>query len=197
MPRRICLIQGHPDPAGGHFCHALADSYAEAATAAGHEVERLEIAAIAPAPLSSAAEFEAEPEPGSPMAEARAAIRQAGHLVVIFPLWLGTMPALLKAFFEQMARAGFAIGPAGPDSRWPEARLKGRSAHLVVTMGMPALAWRIWFLNAGVSTLRRGILGMSGVAPIRQTTIGMVEDMTGPQRRRWIERMAEDGRAGR
>jgi len=38
MARRVAIIQGHPDPAGGHFGHALADAYAEGALAAGHAV---------------------------------------------------------------------------------------------------------------------------------------------------------------
>ena len=31
MSRRILLIDGHPDPAGGHLCQALLDAYAEGA----------------------------------------------------------------------------------------------------------------------------------------------------------------------
>lgn len=30
MGKRIVIIQGHPDPVGGHLCHGLADSYAKA-----------------------------------------------------------------------------------------------------------------------------------------------------------------------
>lgn len=33
--RRILVIQGHPDAAGGHFCHRLGEAYAEGARAAG------------------------------------------------------------------------------------------------------------------------------------------------------------------
>jgi hypothetical protein len=33
--RRIAIIQGHPDPAGHHLLHAMADAYAEGAIAAG------------------------------------------------------------------------------------------------------------------------------------------------------------------
>ena len=35
---RIALIQGHPTSSGGHFCHALAEAYAEGAFAGGHQV---------------------------------------------------------------------------------------------------------------------------------------------------------------
>jgi putative NADPH-quinone reductase len=190
---RIVLIQGHPDHGREHFCHALADAYARGAEAAGHAVERLDVADIAPEPLASEAEFGTEP--GGAMAEAREAIRAADHIVVVFPLWLGTMPARLKAFFEQMARAGFALGQSG--GGWPEQHLKGKSAHVIVTMGMPGLAYRVWFLNSGVAVLKRMILGMSGVRPIRQTTIGGIEAMDDAARGRWLARIEAAGRAGR
>ena len=40
------------------------------------------------------------------------------HLVIVFPLWLGDMPAVLKGFFEQVLRPGFAIGEAGQGRMW-------------------------------------------------------------------------------
>ena len=36
-------------------------------------------------------------------------VRWAEHLVIVFPLWLGALPALLKAYFEQLFRPGFAF----------------------------------------------------------------------------------------
>lgn len=46
MPRRIAIIQGHPDTAGHHLLHAMADAYADAAVAAGHEVRRIDVAKL-------------------------------------------------------------------------------------------------------------------------------------------------------
>jgi putative NADPH-quinone reductase len=65
-------------------------------------------------------------------------------LVVIYPLWPGSMPAVLKGFFEQVFRPGFAI--AREHARpWP-GLLTGKSARIIVTMGMPAspTASRAW-----------------------------------------------------
>ena len=45
-PKRILILQGHPDPAGGHLCHALAGAYAEGARESGHTVEVVTIAAL-------------------------------------------------------------------------------------------------------------------------------------------------------
>jgi putative NADPH-quinone reductase len=41
MPSQVLLIQGHPDPKGGHLCHALAQAYADGATRA-HSIKALE-----------------------------------------------------------------------------------------------------------------------------------------------------------
>ncbi|WP_348630216.1 NAD(P)H-dependent oxidoreductase, partial [Mesorhizobium sp. M7A.F.Ca.US.002.01.1.1] len=41
------------------------------------------------------------------------AVVWADHILFVFPLWLGTMPAMLKAFLEQVMRPGTAF--AYPD----------------------------------------------------------------------------------
>lgn len=192
MADRICIIQGHPHDDPAHFCHALAEAYADGAVAGGASVERVEVARIAPACLSDPADFLTPPgDPG--MLAAREAILRADHLVIVFPLWLGTLPAMLKAFFEQMYRAAFAIGETAPNE-WPKARLKGRSARIIVTMGMPAIAYRFWFFNAGVSNLKRMILGLPSIGPVRQTTIGGVGDLDRAGREKWLVRVEEFGR---
>jgi NAD(P)H-dependent FMN reductase len=108
VPRRVAIIQGHPDPGGNRLCHALADAYALGAGAAGHEVTRVEVARLEFSILRTKEEFEAGRLPES-LVEAQRAIVSAQHLVVLFPLWHGTMPALLKAFLEQVMRPGIAL----------------------------------------------------------------------------------------
>lgn len=105
--------------------------------------------------------------------EAQQTIADSSHLVIIYPLWLGTMPALMKAFFEQLCRNSFAI-TNNPQGGWPQQMLKGRSARVIVTMGMPALTYRLMFGAHGVKRFEKSILGMSGIGPIRETLIGGV-----------------------
>ncbi|MEP9353449.1 NAD(P)H-dependent oxidoreductase [Xanthobacter sp. KR7-65] len=188
----ILILQGHPDPAGGHLCHALADSYAAGAAAAGHRVLRVEVGALPFEMLRSQEDFLSAPLPAA-LAEARRALEEAGHLAIFFPLWLGGMPALLKGFLEQLMRPGFAFDylPGGRT----RARLKGRSARVVVTMGMPAAVFRLWFLSAGLSALTRNVLGCTGMAPVRSTVIGAVEQAGQARRTAWLARMEALGRA--
>jgi putative NADPH-quinone reductase len=189
---RVAIIQGHPDPAGGHYGHRLADAYAEGAAAAGHELKRIEVARLDFPLLRTKAEFE-QVAPVSDIRDAQDAVLWADHLVLLYPLWLGTMPALLKAFLEQALRPGFAFDES---SRMPRKLLKGRSARIVVTMGMPAFVYRWYFGAHGLRSLERNILGFCGIRPIRASLIGMVE-AGGPARHaKWLDRMnALGGRA--
>ena len=169
MSRRVLVLNGHPDPAHRGLCQALADAYADGARDAGHDVRRLDVATLDFALLRSQASFETEAPPPA-IAAAQQQILWADHLVVVFPLWLGDMPALLKGFLEQALRPGFAFTyrPRG----FPVMHLKGKSARVIVTMGMPALVYR-WFYRAhGVKALKRNILGFVGYRPVRDTIVG-------------------------
>jgi putative NADPH-quinone reductase len=108
MARRIAIIQGHPDGTRAHYGHALAAAYEDAARAAGHETRKLEVARMDLVPMRSKADWESG-TPADAILEAQAVIEWAEHLVIFYPLWLGSMPAILKAFFEQVFRPGFAV----------------------------------------------------------------------------------------
>src|SRR6187200_3506296 len=93
MARQISIIQGHPDPAGIHLLHAMADAYADGAVSAGHHVRRIEVSRLDFPLLRTQADFETGPLP-APLAQAQEDMRWAEHWVLVFPLWHGTMPAL-------------------------------------------------------------------------------------------------------
>lgn len=194
-PRRILLLQGHPDAMGQHYCHALAQAYADGAAEAGHELRRLDVATLDFPLLRSAAQWQ---DSGLPPAlrAAQADIAWAGHLVMVFPLWLGGMPALLKGFLEQVARPGFAFHRQDGNPFAGKA-LAGRSARVVVTMGMPALVYRWYFRAHSIKALERNILGFVGMAPVHETLIGSVEAMDDAQRARWLSRLRAMGRGAR
>lgn len=191
QPKRILLLQGHPDASLRHFGHALLDAYAEGAARGGHELRRLDVAAIDFPLLRSKADWDSGKAPPS-LKAAQDDIRWAEHIVIGFPLWLGGMPALLKGFLEQVVRPGFALSRP-PKGDMPEKLLKGRSARIVVTMGMPALVYRWYFRAHSLKALERNILGFVGIAPIHETLVGMVEGLDDKERQAWLGKLAKLG----
>jgi putative NADPH-quinone reductase len=190
MTRKILVINGHPDGSPERLCAALASAYAEGAREGGHSVETLNIADIDIPYLRSQSEFEKGGVPEG-LKLAADAVMRAEHIVFVFPLWLGTMPAMLKAFLEQVMRPGvaFEYGEKGPRTL-----LSGRSARLVVTMGMPAFVYRLVFLSHGVAGLRRSILRFVGFKPVHTTLLGLVTTGNEAKRRKWLDRLRALGR---
>ncbi len=177
MGRRIAIIQGHPDVAPERLCRLLAAAYAAGAAEAGHEVRVIDVATLHLPLLATKADFETGTAPDAARA-AQETLAWAEHWLILYPLWLGSMPALLKGFFEQVGRPGFAFRYR--DKGFPEKLMAGRSAHVVVTMGMPGFLYR-WFYGAhSLKALKRNILGFIGVGPIRDTVIGGVDGL-GPE----------------
>ncbi len=189
------IIDGHPDRSEERLCHALADAYAEGARAAGHKVQKFAIARIDFPFLHSKEQFDQGALPES-LQPAQDAIGAADHLVLLYPLWLGSMPALLKAFLEQIFRPSFAYDLADPSTGKLTERLKGKSARIIVTMGMPALAYRWMFGAHSLKSLERNILGVVGIAPIKETLYGMVEVASPETHQKWLAEMATLGRSG-
>ena len=191
--KRITIIDGHPDPDRGRFIHALSDSYGAGAEAAGHEVRRIDIANLHFGLISTRSDWETG-SPPKDIADAQDVIAWADHMVILYPLWLGDVPALLKGFFEQALRPGFAFQPH--KGSLPEKRLAGRTAHIVVTMGMPALFYRFYFRAHSLRSLERNILRFVGIVPTERSIVGNVEGDP-KHRTMWLETMAEHGAAGR
>lgn len=194
MTKRILVVQGHPDPERSHFGHALAAAYAAGARQAGHEVTEIDVASIDFPLVRTATEFYQD-EPPPAIATCQQAIAQADHLVVFYPLWLGDMPALLKAFLEQVFRPHFCgqTFKLGLFSR----PLRGKSARVVVTMGMPALVYRFFYHAHSLHSFEHNILGMLGFAPIRHTIAGNVEHGGARRHARSLHRMEQLGRRAR
>lgn len=193
--KRITIIDAHPDPDPARFGHAIVSAYAYAAKEAGHEVREIRLATQDIPILRSRKQWMEEDLPAS-LKSGQDAIKWAQHIVFLYPLWMGDMPALLKAFIEQAFRAGFALdyGDEG-DRKIPKKLLTERSARLVVTMGMPAIFYRAYYASHSVRSFKRNILALTGIDPVATSLIGNV-DGSAKHRERWLKKMARHGTNG-
>jgi len=181
MPKKILIIEGHPDSSPQRFDHALAESYLAGARDAGHDVRKVDIATLEFPWLKSGQDFY-KGKPPQVIAEQQELFLWADHVVIIYPLWLGAMPALLKAYLEQVLRPGFAFAEAKGRSL-PKGLLPGRSVRIFVTMGMPALFYTLVYRAHSLKSLERNILGFVGFKPIRATVIGNIEGVSAKRRK--------------
>lgn len=195
MAARILILDGHPDPTPRRFIHALADAYCEGAQSAGHEVLLVRLADLE-FPLLRSREDYNKGEPADSVRRVQSRFDWATHVVILYPLWLGEMPAMLKGLLEQMLRPGFAFSTKNL-GRWPVKLQGGKRARIVVTMGMPAPIYRFWYGAHSLRSLERNILKFIGFRRVRKTLIGGVETIGDEKRKEWLGTLRTLGGAAR
>ena len=194
MSKRILILLGHPDPGPERLCRALAREYQQGAESSGHHTTLIDLAELNFPMLRSGEQWQHGelPEALQPVQQA---IEAADHLVIIYPLWLGEMPALLKGLLEQVLRPGFAIGEYGQPGG-NRRLLKGKSARIIITMGMPGFVYRWYFAAHSLKSLKRNILAFCGIAPMRSTLLGMVGG-SATRRAGWLRQIHRLGQAAK
>ena len=91
--------------------------------------------------------------------------------MLIFPLWCGDMPAILKGFFERILQPDL-IKRQGTENAMNWRIFEKKSARIVMTMGMPVSIYRFWYGPHALKLLKRNILNFIGIKPVRETLIG-------------------------
>ena len=168
-PRRILVVNGHPDPRPERFCAALCDAYQEGAVSGGWEVRRLEVGKLALADDQRTVDLNGD------LDMACDALSWATQLLVVFPLWLEKPPPELTHLFEFFRRSEMAQALPAPD----------RPLHCVITMEMPA------FLHRNAPARGASLLDISATlpGPFRQEReyVGSIKTMSRWQREDWLD----------
>ncbi len=187
---RTLIIVGHPRL--GSLCTALADAFERGATAAGADVRRMDLASLVYDLSVREREFALQMvEPDVRLA--REHLLWSQHVVFVYPVWWGSMPALLKGFLDRLLAPGFAFAEREGGQGFT-GLLRGRSAQLLMTMDTPPWAYR-WILRGpGAVALRRDTLGFCGIGPIGVERFGPVSHSSPTQRAAWLARCESLGR---
>ncbi|QLK27474.1 NAD(P)H-dependent oxidoreductase [Natrinema zhouii] len=188
----VLVVLGHPRT--DSFCAALADSYVDGAREAGVDVRRLDLAGLKFDPHVRTESPEEQPlEDDLEMAQRH--IEWADHLAFVYPNWWGTMPALLKGFFDRVFTPGFAFSHyEDGEGAGHRKLLNDKTAELLVTMDTPKWVYRWILRQPGTNAVKRATLGYAGVRTTRVTNIGPVEDSSPAERDEWLERATRLGR---
>ncbi|MEJ6004961.1 NAD(P)H-dependent oxidoreductase [Paucibacter sp. AS339] len=189
IAKRILIINGNPKPSS--LSRSLAERYAEAAVESGHSVELIHLSELQ-FKLSLDLGYQVEQALEPDLQRLQQAMHAAEHLVWAYPVWWGSVPALLKGALDRVLLPGFAF-KYHPGNSVPEKLLTGRSARLLVCMDTPPWYFR-WFQRAPAHhMMRRTVLEFCGIKPVRISEFGPVLPSTPAQRERWLAEVARLG----
>lgn len=190
MKKNIVVIVGHPD--SNSYCASLAEHYVKAATGEGHDVKLFKLGDAKFDPIlhhGHNQRQELEPD----LVTMREAILWASHLVFVYPIWWGSIPALLKGFFDRTFLPGYAFSYR-KDSVWWDRLLAGRSAHLIVTMDTPPWYYRWIYKMPGHNQMKITILEWCGIKPIKISSFGPLRGSSPEQREKWTQTVIKHAR---
>jgi putative NADPH-quinone reductase len=177
---KVAIIVGHVRE--GSLCEALGEAYRDGATTSGHEASLFVTSRMHFDPILHEGFERVQPlEPD--LQKAADAIAAANHLVIIFPLWLGAFPAILKGFLDRVFQPDLVAG--SKDKKFPKL-LRGKSVRVIITMGMPGFIYRWYYGAHALRLLKRNILAFLGAGPVRTTIHGMVDGVSHDTRKRWL-----------
>jgi NAD(P)H dehydrogenase (quinone) len=191
MSKKILVLLGNPDLTS--FSGAVAEAYVSGATEAGHSVERVNLSELRFDPIlrKGYKEIQAlEPD----LLAMQEKWLEADHIVIIYPNWWCTMPALLKGMFDRFFLPGFAFN-FDKQTKKVIKRLTGKTSRVIVIAGThsPFMTW----LKYGDYTneIQFGILEFAGIKT-KVSTFGPSDKVSDVIRAKWLEKVKAMAKKG-
>jgi NAD(P)H dehydrogenase (quinone) len=188
--KKTLIINGHPDKES--FCFALAESYKKGADSAGVDCKLVHLIDLDFNPILTFGYrkiSELEPD----IVKIQQEILVADHLVLVYPNWWATFPALLKGFIDRVLVPDFAF-KYREDSPFWDKLLAGKTARLIVTMDTPKWYYYLMNKNAGHNAMKIGVLEFCGIKPVKITSFAPVKSSDEIKRKQWLAEVEELGK---
>ncbi len=186
--KKILIINGHPRK--DSFNTVITNTYKTAAENAGAKLEVINVRdLIFDAFQTQFKDYEASED----ILKARKQIKEAEHIVWVYPIWWYSMPALLKAFIEQTFMSGFAFRYLKSKKvlKWDKF-LTGKTTSIISTMDAPPLYYNLFIKNPGGRFLKAS-MDFCGIKFKNKLYFGSVKLSTEDQRRKWLRKVEKFG----
>lgn len=179
--KKILIINGHPNL--NSFNYAIHEAYLTGLKLNGNTIiSEIKIAEMAfdinVQKARAAVQIEQD------IKDAQLKIEAADHIVWIYPLWWGMMPALLKGFIDRVLTPGFAFNYTSKGKI--EKLMTGKTTEIICTLDYPIFIFKTLFNGGGVKVMRKMILNFCGFKNSKTTYIGPIIKSTPAQREKWL-----------
>ncbi|MEZ4104532.1 MAG: NAD(P)H-dependent oxidoreductase [Candidatus Paceibacterota bacterium] len=189
--KKILLICGHPN--ADSLTGDMISYYQLAAEEVGYDVQRVNLGELNFDPVLRKGYKEIQSlEPD--LVSLQEKILWADHLVIVYPNWWCSMPALLKGMFDRIWLPDFAFSFVD-EKKKREKKLEGRTARVIILSGFetPFKTW--WKYGDFTNEIQYGILDFAGIKT-SVTAMGPCEQVDEKRREKWEREVAELGKKG-
>ena len=185
MNKRIAIVIGHPDKESFNF--ALANAYKAGVKKSGAEIREIVIRDLVFNPnLEYGYRKRTELEPD--LIESQEILKWADHIVWVYPVWWGSVPAIMKGFLDRVLLPGYAFKKR-EGSVWWDKYFTGKTARLICTLDQPP--WFYSLINGSPShkAMKRLTMKFIGVKSVKITSIGPLRLSKEEFRKKWLKKM--------
>jgi NAD(P)H dehydrogenase (quinone) len=172
------VVVAHPDP--NSLSHAVAQALADGVSGAGHTVEIADLAREGFDPrfsLNDLAVHRREIAQPADIAAEQARIDRADALVLVYPIYWWSMPALMKGWIDRVFANGWAYDE-GPDLNTVR-KLQHLPVHLIGLAGADMRTYaRHGYYGAMRTQIDHGIFGYCGAPVVTSEFLVPVPDMS-------------------
>ncbi len=184
--KKILVVNANPKH--DSFCQSLANSYAHQASLE-HDVKQVHVSEL---------DFEISLDQGYQGATTlepdlqrfQELVLWSEHIVIVSPVWWGTLPAKFKGLIDRVFLPNFAFKYV-EGKPYPEKLLSGRSSELIVTLDTPPFWYKYFKGNAIYKQVKTCILDFSGIKNCATTYFGPVAKSTSETRQKWLDRVSK------
>lgn len=190
-PVRLFVFVGHPSKHS--LSKSLADSYARGAESRGVEIRRQNVADMSfDSDLTNGYRKGKTLEPC--LVKWRENVQWATHMVWVYPMWWGGMPAKMKGVVDRALLPGFGF-QFHEGKPLPEKLLKGRLADVYMTTDTPRWYLSLVLRNPGYNNVTKQVLGFCGINTRRFRHFSGASKATASKADKWMEQVRRDGQS--
>lgn len=172
--QKVLIINGHPT--ADSFCHALSEAYKQSSLAIGNDVVLIHLNELN-FNMNLINGYTKRTELEDDLIRVQQKITWASHIVIVHPVWWGSVPALLKGFFDRVLLPGFAFKYRENSALWDKL-LAGKTGHVIYTSDTPIWIYKFIFRAPSVIMVKRRVLQFCGITPVTVTGIGPLRNST-------------------
>ena len=187
--KKILIINGHPDKES--FNYALSEAYKIGAKKSTAEIQEINIRELNFNPNLQFG-YRKRTELESDLLEAQEKLKWADHLVLVYPIWWGSVPAIMKGFLDRVLLPGFAFNKR-EKSLWWDKCFTGKTARIICTLDQPAWYYKWIYRSPSHNAMKKLTLNYIGVKKVRITTIGPIRLSKEKFRAKWLKKVATLG----
>ncbi len=183
--KKILIINGHPDKES--FNYAISEAYKTGGVKSGSEIKEIKIRELTFNPnLQFGYRKRTELEPD--LLNAQELIKWADHLVWVYPVWWGSVPAVMKGFIDRVFIPGFAFKKR-EGSVWWDKYLTGKTARLICTLDQPAWYYKRVYRSPSHNAMKKSTMQFVGIKKVKITTIGPIRLSKEEYRKKWLHKI--------